>query len=65
MYLPCFKRDQVHAVPPADVPPCDPVHLDVLGKVVLPGEEVVVTIELCMFDSIGTVPGVGQTQGSS
>ena len=35
----------------ADVATCDPVNLEVLGEVILPGEEIVVTLELCMFDS--------------
>ena len=60
--LPCFQRHQVHAVPPADVPAGDPVHLQVLGQVILPGEEAVVTIKLSMLDTVCTVPWVGQAQ---
>ena len=49
---------------PAYVPASDPVHLEVLGEVVLPGEEVIVSLVLGVFDPVGTVPGVGQTQGA-
>ena len=49
---------------PADVPASDPVNLEVLGEVVLPGEEVVVSLVLGVFDPVGAVPGVGQTQGA-
>ena len=63
--LPGLDTDQVHAVPPADVPPSDPVHLEVLGEVVLPGEEVVVALVLGVLDPVGAVPGVGQTEGPS
>ena len=59
-----LDTDQVHAVSPADVPASDPVHLEVLGEVVLPGEEVVVSLVLGVFDPVGAVPGVGQTQGA-
>ena len=52
-------------MPPADVPPSDPVHLEVLGEVVLPGEEVVVALVLGVLDPVGAVPGVGQTEGPS
>ena len=59
-----LDADQVHAVSPADVPASDPVHLEVLSKFVLPGEEVVVSLVLGVFDPVGAVPGVGQTQSS-
>ena len=59
-----LDADQVHAMSPADVPACDPVHLEILGEVVLPGEEVVVALVLGVFDPVSAVPGVGQTEGS-
>ena len=51
-------------MPPADVPASDPVHLEVPGEVVLPGEEVVVVVELCVFDPVRAVRGVGEAQSS-
>ena len=51
-------------MPPADVPAGHPVHLEVLCQVILPGEEVVVTVELCMLDPVCTVPGIGKAEGS-
>ena len=62
--LPRLDTDQVHAVSPADVPAGDPVHLEVLGHIVLPGEEVVVRPELRVLDPVGAVLGVWQGQGS-
>ena len=50
---------------PADVSASDPVHLEVLGEVVLPGEEVVVSLVLGVLDPVGAVPGVGQAEGPS
>ena len=41
------------------------IHLEVLGEVVLPGEEVVVALVLGVLDPVGAVPGVWQTEGSS
>ena len=49
---------------PADVPPSQPVHLEVLGGLVLPGEEVVVLPEPGLLDPVGAVLGVGEGQGS-
>ena len=46
-------------MPPADVSPSEPVHLEVLGHIVLPGEEVVVRPELCVLDPVSAVLGVG------
>lgn len=40
MYLRSFKRDGVHAVPPANVAGVEPVHLQVARGRVLPAEEV-------------------------
>ena len=47
--LPGLDADQVHAVPPADVPPRQPVNLQVLGQLIFPGEEIVVALVFCMF----------------
>ena len=55
--------DKVHAVSPADIPARDPVHLQLLGQFVLPAEEVAVAAKLCVFDPVGTVLRVGQTEG--
>ena len=49
---------------PADVPPSQPVHLEVLGGLVLPGEEVVVLSEPGLLDPVGAVLRVGEGQGS-
>ena len=49
--LPGLDADQVHAMSPADVTASDPVHLEVLGQVILPREEIIVTLEFCVFDS--------------
>jgi len=51
-------------MPPTDVPASDPVHLQVPGEFVLPGEEVVVVVVLRVLDPVGAVPGVWETQGS-
>ena len=47
--LPGLNADQVHAVSPADVPPCQPVHLQIFGQVILPREKIIVTSMLGMF----------------
>ena len=49
---------------PADVPPSQPVHLQVLGGLVLPGEEVVVISELGLLDPVGAVLRVGKGESS-
>ena len=51
-------------MPPADVPPSDPVNLEVPGEVILPGEEVVVVVELRVLDPVRAVPGVGEAESS-
>ena len=62
--IPGLDGDEVHAVSPADVPPSQPVHLQVLGGLVLPGEEVVVISELGLLDPVGTVLRVGKGESS-
>ena len=62
--IPRLNGDQVHAVSPADVPSRQPVHLEVLGSLVLPGEEVVVLSELGLFDPVSAVLSVGEGEGS-
>ncbi len=52
---PAFKGHQVHAVTAADIASRQPVHLQVLGQLILPGEEVVVTLEICMTNSVRTI----------
>ena len=62
--IPRLNGDQVHAVSPADVPSRQPVHLEVLSSLVLPGEEVVVLSELGLFDPVSAVLSVGEGEGS-
>ena len=62
--IPGLDGDEVHAVSPADVPPSQPVHLQVLGGLVLPGEEVVVISELGLLDPVGAVLRVGKGESS-
>ena len=47
---------------PADVPASEPVHLEVLGHLVLPREKVVVRPKLCVLDPVGAVLRVRQSQ---
>ena len=62
--IPRLNGDQVHAVSPADVPSRQPVHLEVLSSLVLPGEEVVVISELGLLDPVGAVLRVGKGESS-
>ncbi len=52
---PAFKGHKVHAMTAADVTSRQPVHFQILRQLILPGEEVVVTLEVCMTNSVRTI----------